>query len=190
MLAEAVLADQAESLRAALLREASRRGRFGKSSEDQAVDASLLWLCQPFAVVTPEQPCFLDTVDQVVAQLEFGGGIRRYATDTYYGGGAWPVLTASLGWYQVAAGKLDDADRCLEWVASRIDDQGHLAEQFGGELRDPANYGKWVDRWGPPAADLLWSHAMHVVLATEIDERLTGSRPQPGGASNLPNRQT
>jgi len=53
-------------------------------------------------------------------------------------------------------------DRCA------LDDEGRLGEQFGGDQRDPAKYGEWVRRWGLPARDLIWSHAMFVVLCDEI----------------------
>jgi hypothetical protein len=29
-------------------------------------------------------------------------------------------------------------------------------------------YREWVDRWGHPARDLLWSHAMYAVLSLEL----------------------
>ena len=75
-----------------------RLGRFAKSDRDQQVDAALLWLCEPFHVVAPDEPAFAETLGRIVAELDFDGGVRRYPSDTYYGGGAWPVLTASLGW--------------------------------------------------------------------------------------------
>jgi GH15 family glucan-1,4-alpha-glucosidase len=174
MLDHAGLAEQAGSLAASLLDRARREGRFSKSDHSRDVDASLLWLCEPFGVVPPSEAVFVETVRAIAEELDLDGGIRRYPGDTYYGGGAWPVLTASLGWYYARTGDLDAAERCREWVAGHFDDEGHLAEQFGGDKRDPAHYSEWVGRWGPPAADLTWSHAMYVVLATEIKERALG----------------
>ena len=130
------------------------------------------------------------TSQQIAAELDLDGGIRRYPADTYYGGGAWPVLTASLGWYYAAVGDLDAARLRQDWVAQRIDDRGRLAEQFGGERRDPVNYGEWVKRWGPPAADLLWSHAMYVLLATEIAEREAATGAATTKDQRHPDRQT
>jgi GH15 family glucan-1,4-alpha-glucosidase len=162
------LAERAGSLQASLLDQGRRVGRFTKSDHSQQVDAALLWLCEPFQVVSPDEPAFVETVRCIGAELDLEGGIRRYPTDTYYGGGAWPVLTASLGLYYARAGDLTAAERCLDWVAERVDDHGRLAEQFGGEGRDPEHYQEWLARWGPPAADLTWSPAMYVVLATEL----------------------
>jgi GH15 family glucan-1,4-alpha-glucosidase len=171
MLDDSALAEQAGSLRASLVDQARSYGRFHKSDHSQEVDGSLLWLCEPFHVVPPGEGAFVETVRRIAGQLELEGGIRRYAGDTYYGGGAWPVLTASLGWYYTTTGDLEEAQRRLDWVADRVDAQGRLAEQFAGEKRDPEHYQEWVRRWGPPAADLIWSHAMYVVLATELESR-------------------
>lgn len=167
------LAERAARLRSSMVEEARRYGRFRKSDHSQAVDASLLWLCEPFHLVPPGEHAFVETVRRITAELDLDGGIRRYPTDTYYGGGAWPVLTASLGWYHAATGDLGTARRYLAWVARHFDAQGRLAEQFGGEGRDPEQYQQWVARWGPPAADLVWSHAMYIVLAIELEARQT-----------------
>ena len=171
LLGDRALAEQAESMRMSLVDQGGRYGRFRKSDHSDEVDGSLLWLCEPFHVVPPGEHAFVETARRISTELDLDGGIRRYPLDTYYGGGAWPVLTASLGWYYVAAGELDAAKERLDWVAGRVDAQGRLAEQFGGEKRDPEHYQSWVGRWGPPAADLVWSHAMYVVLATQLESR-------------------
>jgi GH15 family glucan-1,4-alpha-glucosidase len=169
MLDDMALADRAESLRASLLDQARRDGRFVKSNHSQDVDAALLWLCEPFHVAEPGEPAFIETVRQIAAQLDLGGGIRRYPTNTYYGGGAWPVLTASLGWYYSAIGDVNAALARWDWITAQIDERGRLGEQFGGDGRDPTNFGHWVRRWGRPARELVWSHAMYVVLAIELE---------------------
>ncbi|HTX01004.1 MAG TPA: glycoside hydrolase family 15 protein, partial [Acidimicrobiales bacterium] len=168
MLGEQRFAERAARLREALLERARREGRFAKSSDDAQVDASLLWLAAPFGLAATEDPAFLRTAAEVSSELDLEGGIRRYPNDTYFGGGAWPVLTASLGWHLVKVGDLDGARRRLDWITGHIDREGRLGEQFGGERRDPAMYDEWVRRWGPVAADLVWSHAMLVVLAEEL----------------------
>lgn len=160
---------RADAVRLAAREGSTRLGRFVKSSSSDAVDASLLWLATPFGLVDADDPNYVETVRAIEAQLSFEGGLRRYPTDTYYGSGAWPVLTASLGWHYAVAGDAAAAQRCHEWIVDHLDLEGRLAEQYGGELRDPVNYDQWVERWGTPAADLTWSHAMHVVLCTELE---------------------
>jgi GH15 family glucan-1,4-alpha-glucosidase len=158
----------AETVRGRLLDDASRHGAFVKSSESNAVDASLLWLSTPFAVVAPDDARLAVTVERIVSELTFDGGLRRYPTDTFYGSGAWPVLTGSLGLHYLARGDTAGARRCRDWISDHFDRLGRLGEQFGGEQRDSVHYREWVERWGPPAQDLTWSHAMYVVLSIAI----------------------
>jgi GH15 family glucan-1,4-alpha-glucosidase len=160
--------ETAAVVRASVEAGGARHGRFNKSSENDDVDASLLWLDNPFRVVDSNDPNLVRTVAMISDRLTLDGGLRRYPTDSYFGSGAWPVLTASLGWHYLGAGNIDGARRCLDWVAERFDDEGRLGEQFGGEGRDAHHYNEWLDRWGPPAADLTWSHAMYVILADAI----------------------
>ncbi|HEV3186850.1 MAG TPA: hypothetical protein VGZ04_02265, partial [Acidimicrobiales bacterium] len=96
----------------------------------------------------------------------------------YFGSGAWPVLTGSLGWHYLASGDVEGAERCLTWIAAHFSDEGHLGEQFGGDRRDEENYQMWVRRWGLPAQDLTWSHAMYVVLTLAL-RRFVASGVQP-----------
>jgi GH15 family glucan-1,4-alpha-glucosidase len=178
LLNDADLLASAEMVRERLLNDATRNGFFVKSSESSAVDASLLWLSTPFAVVRPENAPFATTVDKIVSELTFDGGLRRYPTDTFYGSGAWPVLTGSLGWHYLALGDLDGARRCRDWISAHFDRLGRLGEQFGGEERDAEHHLEWVERWGPSAQDLTWSHAMYVVLSIGIKdlEEMDGAR--------------
>ncbi|MGC8628130.1 MAG: glycoside hydrolase family 15 protein [Acidimicrobiales bacterium] len=168
LLGDEQLGQKAEELRGLLIAHAAREGSFVKSDRDREVDGALLWLCEPLELVEPSAPLFAEAQGRIVAELELDGGVRRYAADTYYGGGAWPVLTASLGLCYAKGGDMAGARRCLAWVAERVDAEGRLGEQYGGEQRDPEHYRLWVERWGPPAADLVWSHAMYVLLAAEI----------------------
>ncbi|MFZ0172905.1 MAG: glycoside hydrolase family 15 protein [Acidimicrobiales bacterium] len=168
MLDDAEIAARAEEVQGFVHALGRRQGRFEKSSASRQVDASLLWLSQPFGLVGPSDPAFVQTVSEVAEKLEFEGGLRRYPSDTYYGGGVWPLLNASLGWHYASVGDLTTARYHLEWIAEHFDEEGHLAEQFGGERRDPVMYREWEARWGPPARELLWSHAMFVVLADTV----------------------
>jgi GH15 family glucan-1,4-alpha-glucosidase len=156
-------------------------GMFAKSSARRGVDASLLWLAVPFCAVEVDDPVMAATASVIEESLLMDGGIRRYKEDTYYGGGAWPLLTAWLGWYRASQGDLDAARRCASQVERHFDSAGRLPEQVGGETRDPTNYLLWVGRWGEPAADLTWSHAMYFVLWDQLNRRAPD--PPPGGES-------
>jgi GH15 family glucan-1,4-alpha-glucosidase len=155
-------------VRAHVLTGAASAGRYQKSTASPEVDASMIWLATPFGLVDAGDQVFRAAADAIARQLNLAGGIRRFPSDTFYGGGAWPVLTASLGWYLARTGDLAAARRCHDWIAGHIDDRGRLGEQFGGEQQLPEMYREWVDRWGHPARDLLWSHAMYAVLSLEL----------------------
>jgi GH15 family glucan-1,4-alpha-glucosidase len=176
LLGDSEYREQAIAVRSRILDDAQRHGSFIKSSKNFDVDASLLWLGRPFGVVAANDPLFAETIGLIEQRLELVGGIRRYPTDVYFGSGAWPVLTASLGLQYLAAGDHGGAERCRDWITDHFDAEGQLVEQLGGELRDPQNYDAWVDRWGLPAQNLTWSHAMYVVLSTQIDRASTSAQ--------------
>ena len=161
--------DVAQTVQSRVMDSASQVGYYVKSSTNDDVDASSLWLTAPFGLVEPADEYFAKTVALIEDRLSLDGGVRRYATDVYFGSGAWPVLTASLGWHYIGTGELAKAEQCREWIARHFDDEGLLGEQFGGELRDRVHYDEWVERWGPPAKDLTWSHAMYVVLSIALE---------------------
>jgi GH15 family glucan-1,4-alpha-glucosidase len=192
LVAAAGLLDDPELLRRAreiqshVRRTAGAAGRLQKSTLSTEVDASMIWLATPFALVDARDPLFGGTLREITRQLTFEGGIRRFPSDTFFGGGSWPVLTASLGWHFALTGDLPAARQALAWVAERIDAEGRLAEQFGGERRLPAMYREWTDRWGHPARDLLWSHAMYAVLSTELSSAADGTHSSTTNVSDAP----
>jgi isomaltose glucohydrolase len=98
------------------------------------------------------------------------GGVHRHLDDVYYGGGEWVLLTALLGWAYASIGATSAAEEKLAWVCDRAGPRGHLPEQVKDHLLHPDSYDLWVDTWGPPPCPLLWSHAMFLTLAHELDE--------------------
>jgi isomaltose glucohydrolase len=89
-----------------------------------------------------------------------GGGVHRHSEDVYYGGGEWILLTAMLG-----LAEPDRARDCLEWIVAHATTEGELPEQSQDYLLHPETLKPWIERWGPPACPLLWSHAMFLTLA-------------------------
>ena len=167
LLVRSDLAERAREVRSYVLARAVHQGRFIKSSGESDVDASTLWLAVPFEVVAADDPLMVATADEVKRVLTLEGGIRRYPNDVYFGSGAWPILTASLGLHRVAVGNARGAMTLAEWIIDRFD-QGRLGEQFFGQIHDPVHFAQWVDLWGEPAQDLTWSHAMFVWLALAL----------------------
>jgi GH15 family glucan-1,4-alpha-glucosidase len=155
------------AIKAYVERYGVENGRFTKSVSNKAVDANLLWLCVPFAMVKPDDVRMMRTVEAIEAKL-CTGGVHRYPGDAFYGGGAWILLTAWLGWYYVKAGNLARAKELLAWCEAQTDEQGNLPEQVPEGLFVPEARQEWLDRWGEPAKPLLWSHAMYVVVKREV----------------------
>jgi GH15 family glucan-1,4-alpha-glucosidase len=132
-----------------------------------SIDASLIACATPFRVFAPGDP----VVSATVAALENGlahGGVHRYPGDSYYGGGEWLLLAALLGWHYAEIGRTADAWRQLVWVADQANDAGELPEQVDRCLIEPHARAEWLERWGPVATPLLWSHAMYLTLALEL----------------------
>jgi GH15 family glucan-1,4-alpha-glucosidase len=151
-------------------------GHFIKFSGSSEVDASLLGISVPFGVVSPNDPIMRETVVKIEQSLHTDGGVHRYSKDTYYGGGEWVLLTAWLGWYYTKLGdsnSLEKANKVLRWVqdqAGKDGNPGDLPEQVAVNLNDLAWYSPWVEKWGPIASPLLWSHAMYIILDLALKE--------------------
>ncbi|WP_051620518.1 glycoside hydrolase family 15 protein [Paenibacillus sp. UNC451MF] len=135
------------------------------------VDASLMWLTEPFQVFPPEHPMMSATLGKIKADLQTDhGGVRRYVGDEYYGGGEWLLLTAWQGWIEHKTGKREQADQALEWISRQADSLGRMPEQVPHTSPPSDSYNQWVERWGTPASPLLWSHAMYLVLYSQLYE--------------------
>lgn len=156
-------------------------GHLVKFIGTRAVDASLLWAAAPFGLFGVDDLIMRATADEIDKKLRVGGGgVHRYADDTYYGGGEWTILTCWLGWYRALRGERDEALRLLAWVEAQADENGHLPEQVPQNLNAPSYLPYWEERWGRSARPLVWSHAMYVVLH-DVLSRVDGRRE--GGAT-------
>lgn len=147
------------------------QGHFVKYVGSEQVDASLLGLATPYRVVRPNHPLMRATVAQIEAVLRWDGGVHRYPDDTYYGGGAWLLLTAWLGWYYTQIGAYEKAAAAKKWVEDQADERGNLPEQTPAALNDPAYYEPWCERWGEIASPLLWSHAQYIILSVAMQSQ-------------------
>lgn len=172
------LKEKAAEIKRFLLDHCVYEGRFVKSVVHRdggwqaalsGVDANLLWLAVPFGVFRTDEEPFQATLTQIRSELFAGGGMHRYVEDTYYGGGAWLLLTA---WYGLAAAEAGDAEgarQCLAWIEEQADALGRLPEQVPAALHQEPAYHDWTARLGQPAVPLLWSHAMYLVLSDKLD---------------------
>lgn len=167
MLGDATLDRLADEVVAELRETCVRDGAFVKGPEDDRVDGSLVSLATPFGVVPADDPAMLATVARIRTELASpSGGIRRYLGDTYFGGNPWHLLTAWLGWHDRLAGDADGHARARDWILAHVSLGDLLAEQLTEEPQAPEFVQPWIDRWGPVADPLLWSHAKFVLMET------------------------
>lgn len=148
-------------------------GRFAKSLANDGVDASLVSLCVPYGIVAWDDPRYQATLARIDADLA-SPGLHRYLGDTFYGGGAWVLLTAWLGWAHARADETARAWELLAWVEAQATSDGDLPEQVPEHLLAPTELAPWTERWGPVATPLLWSHAMHLILVDALGATAQG----------------
>lgn len=160
-------ANAAGEIRARVLDEGVHHGHLSKWLGGDGLDASLIACATPFRLLAPGEPLMVETVRALEQELAHGG-VHRYSDDTYFGGGEWLLLAAFLGWYYLEQDRVADACSQLLWVAAQASPNGDLPEQVTEHLLAPESYDEWVERWGPIATPLLWSHAMFVTLAVEL----------------------
>jgi GH15 family glucan-1,4-alpha-glucosidase len=158
-----------------LFQEGIKEGHFTKSVESNEIDASLLWLHVPFALVDPNHPVMLETVRLIEERLLYDGGLHRYPQDVYYGGGQWILLSAWLGWHYIKLGKKSEALAIKYWIEQQFDSNGYLPEQVAHHLLHPDHYLQWNNQLGSSAKPLLWSHAMYLILCHKIQINMGSS---------------
>ncbi len=162
----------AESIKAYVLDNMVSGGRFIKSVGNPIVDASLLGLATPYRLVEPNDPLMIATVKQIEADIYAAGfGVHRYRGDVYYGGGAWLLLGAWLGWYDAEVGNTERAATILADIERQVTASGDLPEQVVPPmLAEVSNYDYWVKVRGTIATPLLWSHAMYLITAHAVKQ--------------------
>lgn len=151
-------------------------GRLRKWVGGAGVDASLLALIEPLQLFPPESEIAKRTVAAVRDTLATPG-VHRHADDTYFGGGEWLLLTAFLGLCEIGQGDFAHAQIRLKWIEEQQTENGDLPEQVANNLLHPEFEQQWIDRWGPSASPLLWSHAMYLLLKKACDVATGAARP-------------
>jgi GH15 family glucan-1,4-alpha-glucosidase len=142
--------------------------RFGGPQRDDNIDASLMGLAWPFAVV-PDDAALAATLAAIERELYDDLGVHRYRFDGYdgeveeagaelrQGGGAWPLLTFWLAIVLARRGRRDDALTALRRGLEAADAAGHLPEQ---------RFGPGDPRVG--VTPLLWSHMTFALALEEL----------------------
>jgi GH15 family glucan-1,4-alpha-glucosidase len=151
------------AIREFVFEKGQANGHWQKFLGNEQMDASLLGLSTPYRLVEPDHPIMRSTAEKIESDLCLGG-VKRYATDTYYGGGQWILLAAWLGWYWNEVGETEQARQLCHWIEAQADENGWLPEQVPVGLNNNAMYAPWLERWGAIANPLLWSHAEYLIL--------------------------
>jgi GH15 family glucan-1,4-alpha-glucosidase len=173
LLDDASLASTAEEVLDYLWANCVVDGSFVKGPQDARVDASLISLAVPFGLVETSDPVITATIGRIRSELSSpSGGIYRYRGDTYYGGNPWLLLTAWLGWHDRVIGNEEGHSSAREWVLGNVSAGGRLAEQILHEPQAAPFVQEWIDRWGPVANPLLWSHAKFILMESEAVGRV------------------
>ncbi|NND02646.1 MAG: glycoside hydrolase family 15 [Acidimicrobiia bacterium] len=146
-------------------------GHLTKWIGSEAVDGSLLSAFVPFAIVEPGSDVAEATYQRILADL-VADGVYRYQGDTFYGGGEWINLTAWLGLYELATGRIELALSRRDWIVGQATDDGDLPEQVSGRTQAPDRIEEWERRWGRVATPLLWSHAMFLTLDLALQQQI------------------
>ncbi|HEV3310734.1 MAG TPA: glycoside hydrolase family 15 protein [Chloroflexota bacterium] len=159
-------ADLAQATRDFVLAQSAELGYLPKFVGSDAVDASVMWASIPFNLFELSDPVMTSTARKIEDDLVGpSGGVRRYASDSFYGGGEWILLTALLGECWLRSGETERAAGARVWIEAHAGPRGELPEQAPVDLIAPAEYDLWQTRWGPIATPLLWSHAAYLRLA-------------------------
>lgn len=159
---------QADRIWRRILSDGIRRGGLTKWPGTDAVDGSLPACVVPYGILDVGSTEATTTLNRVQEQLCVDGGVHRFTADVFYGGGQWPLLSCLLGWNLAAAGQPGPAMELLRWTAAQADDDGLLPEQASDHLLHPQHRAEWIQKWGPVARPLVWSHAMYLILATQL----------------------
>ncbi len=140
-------------------------GELAKSVGLDMVDANLISVAVPHGLLKPDDPIMQRTIARIERELHApASGVYRHREDVYYGGGVWVLLALWLAWYYLEVGDGHRAEQLVAWAEDQADDEGNLPEQANSPMLAPAFYDEWVERRGPIAQPLLWSHAKYMIV--------------------------
>jgi oligosaccharide amylase len=140
---------------------------FQWTDKDARIDAALLGLAYPFAILDPNDKKMAATARAIEEKLWNlnTGGIHRYEGDTYRGGNPWLITTLWLSLYHCLAGNRSRAEELYQWSLAQANQHLLLPEQADKHTGGPA----WV-------MPLNWSHAMFVLTHLALDGSLSVQR--------------
>jgi len=168
-----------DGIRGLIATEGVLDGHLRKWLGSTAVDGSLAAAVSPLGFIDAGSDVGAGTIATIDAHLNVDGGVHRFLGDTFFGGGQWPLLSCFLGLAHLAAGDRAAAERLFDWAAATATVDRDLPEQVANHLIAPGMRAEWVERWGPVATPLLWSHAMLLRLGLALGRFTPDSLKDP-----------
>ncbi len=148
-----------------------------------------------FGLRAPDDPHIINTVKVIDALLKvetpYGPAWHRYNDDGYGEhkngapfdgtgvGRAWPLLTGERAHYELAAGRLDEADKLRRALEGFANEGGMIPEQTW-DAPDIPERELFFGKPSGSAMPLVWAHAEYVKLRRSLhDGRVFDMPPQP-----------
>lgn len=130
---------------------------------DERMDISVLGAVTPFEIFDANEKIVKNTVEKINMTLRtYSGGYLRFENDSYMGGkNPWPIATLWMALYYIKIGDLENACKCINFVANTSSKYGFLSEQIDNTILKP----NWVIGLG-------WSHAMFIIALMNLEEKL------------------
>lgn len=136
-----------------------------------------------FGLRSPDDPHIVNTVKVIDALLKvetpFGPAWHRYNDDGYGEhddgspfdgvgvGRAWPILTGERAHYELAAGRIKEAERLLNAFSAFANDGGMISEQIWDSPDIPERE-LFFGRPSGSAMPLVWAHAEYIKLIRSL----------------------
>ncbi len=140
-------------------------GELAKSVGLDMVDANLIGVAVPHGLFELTDPVIQQTAARIERELHVvQSGVHRHLEDVYYGGGTWVLLALWLAWYYLKTGDIQRANDLIVWSECQADEALDLPEQVNTTMLAPEHYEGWVERRGPIAKPLLWTHAKYLIV--------------------------
>jgi glucoamylase len=168
----------------------------GQSTEpaDRMVSPDALALVR-FGLRPPDDLRIVNTLRAIDGLLRvetpYGPAWHRYNDDGYGEhedgapfdgsgvGRAWPLLTGERAHYELAAGRVNEAERLLQTMEAFANEGGMIPEQVW-DSPDIPERGLFFGRPSGSAMPLVWAHAEYVKLCRSLSEgRVFDMPPQP-----------
>jgi glucoamylase len=147
-----------------------------------------------FGLRSPDDPRIVNTVKVIDALLKvetpYGDSWHRYNDDGYGEhadgspfdgtgiGRAWPLLTGERAHYELAAGRLDQAEKLLHSLEAFANEGGMLSEQVW-DAPDIPEKELFFGRPSGSAMPLVWAHAEYIKLIRSMrDGKVFDMPPQ------------